>query len=158
MNKDSIDFKLDKLFPWQFQLIAVVFLIGGLGAIVSAPYVTPFLILIALLILTAQRGVEFDAAKKTYRAYNSFLFIKSGKILKFDQVEKIYINSSKVSQKIYTRANLGTTFKNLEYDAYLMLNNAEKVFLFSSKDKKEVLNKLESLSNFFQLEVVDNTE
>lgn len=153
-----MDFKSGKLFPWQFQLIAVAFLIGGLVVVVSAPYVTPFLILIALLIFTAQRGIEFDTTKKIYRAYNSFLLIKTGQALKFDQVEKIYINGSKVSQKIYSRANMATTFNNLEYDAYLMFNNSEKVFLFSSKNKKDVLNKLESLSDFFQLEVTDNTE
>lgn len=155
---NSIDFKLDKLFPWQFQLIGVAFLIGGLSAFVSASYVTPFLVIIALIIFTAQRGIEFDGLKKTYRVYNSFVFIKTGKSLKYEKVEKIYINLSKVSQKIYSRANMATTFNNLEYDAYLMFSNSEKVFLFSGKNKKKVLNRLEDLSSFFQLDVSDNSE
>ena len=158
MKKDSIDFKSGKLFPWQFQLIGIAFLIGGLGAIVSAPYVTPFLIVIALLIFTAYRGIEFDSIKKTYRVYNSFIFIKTGKSLNYEAAEKIYINLSKVSQKMYSRANQAKTFENTEYDAYLKFNSSEKVFLLSSKNKKEIFKKLESLSSFFQLEVVDNTE
>jgi hypothetical protein len=158
MKKDVLDFKSDKLFPWQFQLLGVVILIGGLGAITSILYLTPVLIALALLIFTAHRGIEFDSIKKTYRVYNSFIFIKTGKSLNYEVVEKIYINLSKVSQKIYTRANLGTTFKNQEYDAYLKFDNSQKIFLLNGKDKEEVMSKLKSLSNFFQLEVIDNTE
>ena len=157
MNSDYLDFKSGQLFPWQFQLIGVVFIIGGLGALVSAPYVTPFLVIIALLIFTAHRGIEFDAINKTYRVYNSFLFVKTGKTSDYEKVEKIYINLSKVSQKIYSRANLGTTFKNLEYDAYLMFNNSEKIFLLSGKNKEQVLKRLEGISSLFQLDISDNT-
>lgn len=157
MNSDFLDFKSDKLFPWQFQLIGIVFFIGGLGAFALAPYVTPILVILGLLIFTAHRGIEFDAIKNTYRVYNSFLFVKTGKTLDYEKAEKIYINLSKVSQKIYSRANLGTTFNNLEYDAYLMFNNSEKIFLLSGKNKKQVLKRLEGISSFFQLDISDNT-
>ena len=62
-----------------------------------------------------------------------------------------------MSQKIYTRANLGTTFHNVEYDAYLKFENGEKVFLSNKKDKKELLEKLKKLAVFFELEISDNT-
>jgi hypothetical protein len=157
MNNDTIDLKSEKLFPWQFQFIGIIFLIVGIGLMIVSPYLAPILIVIGAFILTAYRGVEFNCSTKTYRNYNSFLFIKTGKFKPYDSVEKIYINESKVSQMIYTKITTGSTFRHIEYNAYLKFAHGIKIFLASKKDKKKLIDKLTGLAEFFQVEISDNT-
>ncbi len=79
MNSDSINLKSEKLFPFQFQIIGIALLIGGIGSIPVLPYISPFLIIAALSIFTGYRGIQFNGSAKLYRSYNSFLFLKFGK-------------------------------------------------------------------------------
>ena len=115
---NSIDFKSDRLFPFHFQLLGVVFLLVGVVAIFDSPYLAAFLVPIAAIILTGYRGLEFNRSTKVYREYNPFLFfLKFGKPNKYADIEKIYVNSSNVSQKIYTMVTQGITARNVEYSA-----------------------------------------
>ena len=135
MNSDSINLKSEKLFPFQFQLFGVVLLIGGIASVPFYPYISPFLIIVALSIFTGYRGIQFNRATKLYRTYKSFLFLKFGKWKEYDAIEMIYVNSAMVSQKIYTRVTEGITLRNVEYNAYLQFGNGTKEFLTFSKDK-----------------------
>lgn len=157
MSRESIDFKSEKLFPFHFQLFGIVFFFTGVLSLLYKPYLTPIFILLGAFILSGYQGVEFDRVKRVYREYNSFFFMKFGKWGKYDTIEKIFINSSRTSQKIYTRVTEGVTVKNLVYNAYLLLGNGSKIYLIGKKDKKSLHKKLSTLSDFFQLEIHDNT-
>ena len=114
---------------------------------------------IGIFILTAYRGIEFDGSSRVFREYNSFLlFMKFGKWEKYKDVEKIYVNSSNVSQKIYTMITHGMTAKNVEYSAYMKIHDSTKLFLASNRNKKMLFRKMAALADFFQLEIIDNTE
>jgi len=157
MNSDRINLKSEQLFPFQFQLIGVVLLIGGIASIPVSPYPGPFMLVFALGIFTSYRGIQFNRSTKLYRSYNSILFLKFGKWREYDAIEMIYINSSTVSQKIYTRVTEGTVSGNVEYNAYLQFRNGAKEFLATNKDKNKLFAKLAPMSEFSHLEIVDNT-
>ncbi len=157
VKAEYINLKSVKLFPFQFQLLGVVFLLVGIVFIPNAPYLGLFLIIIGAFILTGYSGIQFDRSTKLYRTYNSFLFLKFGKWKEYGEIEKIFVNSVKVSQKIYTRITEGTTYRNVEYNAYLKLGDGTKEFLTSSKDKKTLFAKLARVGEFFHLEIIDNT-
>ena len=152
-----MNFKSEKLFPFQFQLLGAVFLFVGIVFTLGSPYLATLLIAIGAFILTGYRGIQFDRSTKIYRAYNSFLFLKFGKWKEYGEVEKIFINSSKVSQKIYTRINEGTTVRSVEYNAYLKVGDGTKEFLTNNRDKKTLFAKLDGLAEFFHLDIIDNT-
>ena len=157
MNSDRINLKSEQLFPFQFQLIGVILLIGGIASIPVSPYPGPFMLIFALGIFTSYRGIQFDRSTKHYRAYNSILFLKFGRWQEYDAIEMIYVNSSTISQKVYTRLTEGITSRNVEYSAYLQFSNGAKEFLTSNKDKNKLFAKLAPMSEFAHLEIIDNT-
>jgi len=155
MKADTFNFKSEKLFPFQFQILGIIFLFLGMVLILYSPYFAPILIILGILILTAFRGIEFDRSAKTYRDYNSFLYMRQGSLRNYDSVKEIFINSSDVSQKIYTRVTEGTTMRYVEYNAYLEFGDGTKLYLTSKKDKNAIIEKTSGLSDFLQVEVRD---
>lgn len=114
-------------------------------------------LLLGGLIVTGYTGVEFDRSRQTFREFNSFLFMRSGKWKTYDNLEKIFINAVKTSQYIYTQVTTGSTIRTREFDAYLKTNSGIKVFLTSRKDKEVLKKDLEPLAEFLRVPVVDNT-
>lgn len=156
MKTDTFDFKAERLFPIPYLLVGFMFLIVGLVALINLHLWAFLLIAPGVFVLTARRGVDFD--RMSYREYDSFFYLKSGKWKKYSSVEKLCVNSSKVSQKISTMlTNNSTTYQNIEYDAYLKLEGEDKIYLVSEMGKDKLLKKLSSLAHFFQLRITDNT-
>src|SRR5690349_955603 len=103
MPETKINIRSGALFPWHFQLIAVLILIAGIALILSKPVMGSVLIVAGGFILTASSGTEIDTSKNVYREYMSFYFIlKNGKWRKFIGAEKLFINSSKTSTQMHT--------------------------------------------------------
>ncbi len=154
----KIDFKSGRLFPWTFQLFAVALLVAAVVYFTTYTMISIGLLLFSLLIITAHTGVEFDRKKQTYREYNSFLLIKTGKVLPYRGVEKVFINSGRVSQRVYTaHTTTSSVFTNTEYRGYVKLLNGNKIFLISGKDKVKVAEKLAGLADWLQTGFTDHT-
>ncbi len=157
MKSDTVNLKSERLFPFQFQLFGVILLFGEIASIPGLPYLSPFLIVIATCIFTGYRGIQFNRSTMLYRTYNSFIFLKFGKWKAYGEIEMIFVNSSKVSQKIYTRVTEGTTLRRIEYNAYLKMSDGTSEFLTFSKNKNALFAKLSRVAEFFHLEIIDNT-
>lgn len=158
-NTNSLNITSNKLFPIHFQFVGLLILIIGiLVAIVYSPLKALAFFLIGLVILTGSQGVEFQKDNKRYREWNSILFLKFGKWELLNPVEKIFINASKVSQKFNSAmANTGSSFKHIEYNAYLKFERGTKIFLKSNKNKEKLMKQMMELTQFFGLDVIDNT-
>ncbi len=160
MNSDekTLDLKGEKLFPFQFQILGLVLIVAGIGLIIIHILLSITLVLIGVTVLTAYAGVEVDRSKGTYREYNSFLFIKNGKYKRYEGIEKIFINSQKVSQKIYTPHTLSSsTFNNMEYNAYLKFDDGTKIYLTCDKNKNTLMDKLKKPAELLKAVIIDNT-
>lgn len=157
-QKSTVDIKSGSVFPFPFLVLGAVFLMAGAAVFVNHPVISVVLIIAGALILTSYEGTEIDLLSRTYREYNSFLFIKKGESKKYEGIEKIFVNSSKVSQRIYTAySSSSATVTGTEYNAYLKFNHGEKVFLFSGKNKSKLLRRLNDISRSLNTSVVDNT-
>src|SRR5688500_2393019 len=158
-QKLMIDIKSGSLFPFPFLVLGAIVFLAAVPVFVSSPILSVFLLITAALILTAHEGTEVNPTSRTYREYQSFLFIKKGKPKKYNGIEKIFVNSAKVSQKVYTaHTSQSTTFSNTEYNAYLKFNDGVKVFLLSRKSKTKLLEKLRDAARVLNVPVVDNSE
>lgn len=155
--KTRLNFYSEMLFPFHFLAIGVAFSFGGLAGIFFSPVLSSILLVIGLLIVTAYRGLQFNLSSNTYRVYNSFLFIKFGKWEKLGTIRQLFINESEVSQTIYMRLSQGSTYEYKEYNGYLELEDGDKVYLASRKNKVKLFKKLEALSGFLQCEITDTT-
>lgn len=152
-----LQFKLrtNKLFPFQFQLAGWAFLISGLFALFLEPILGAGLLLAAVLILTAYRGISFDGVARSYRVYHSFLGFKSGKKTDYQHMDYIYIHPTRTRQQVNTMVTTGITVRNTEYDAYLKVDGSRRIYLMTHKKKDVLLNKLQPLAELFDLEIVD---
>ena len=157
MKTDSISLRSEKLFPFHFQVLGAIFLFGGIIFVFDTPIFGTILIFSGAFILTEYRGIKFDRRAKSYQIYYSFLLLKFGETKGYEDAVKMYINSVKVSQKIYTMVTTGITSRNIEYNAYLKLIDGTKLYLTSNRDKKLLFDKLSNLADFFGLDIVDNT-
>lgn len=159
MNNQKVDIRNSTLFPWHFQLIAVVILLAGLALILEKPVMSSVLVFAAGFILTAADGTEIDLVKGRFREYISFYFIiRGGKWKKFPGAEKIYINSAKSTTRAYTtHNNYSSVFENTEYNAYLKLNNGEKIHLINSRKKEKLTTILQKAASFLNCPLQDNT-
>lgn len=159
MGTKKIDIKSGRLLPWQFQLLGVVLLVAAIVIFQQHPFVSIALLIVSLLIFTGYSGIEFKTEEKTSRPYHSFLFLKKGKSIPYDGVEMIYFNANKVSQKVYSaHTTHSNTFKNIEFDAYILFNNGSKEYLLTARNKSTLTRKLEKLASEMNVEIVDNSQ
>ncbi len=158
MPKNAIDIKFGSLFPWPFQLLAGILLVIGLSIVLEKPILSALLILGSGFVLSGYTGTDVDKTKNLYREYNAFFLIKHGKKIKYTGLEKIFINSSKVKQRLYTaHTTHSSTFTNTEFNAYLKFEDGTKIHLLTMRKKENLKRDLKRISTFLEIPVEDNT-
>lgn len=155
--KNKIDIKIGFLFPRHFLFLAGIVLIIGLGLITERTSLSIFLMITSVFVLSAYSGTEIDKAENTYREYNSFFLIKSGKKVKYSGIEKIYITSSKVTQQVYSRSSQSAFFTNTKFNGYLKLDQGKKIYLLNKRKKENLVRSLKKISAFLNVPIEDNT-
>lgn len=156
MPNNAIDIKAGKLFPFHFLILGGILLFAGAIVAVTYPIATAILVPLGLLIVTAYEGTEIDTGARTFREYNSFLFIKSGKKVKYKTLEGVFIHRAKISQKMFSpRTMNSSTFTHVEYNAYLKTDR-EKIFLMSGRNKMKLLEKVRSIAAALNTSVADH--
>lgn len=156
----KIDIRSGSLFPWHFQLIAVLILIAGVTLTIEKPVMGSILVVASGFILSAASGTEIDKSTNKYREYMSFYFIlKNGNWKKYNGAEKLFINKAKSSSQMYTaRTNHSATFINEEYNGYLKLMDGTKIHLMTSRKKEKLAATLKKAASFLNCPVQDNTD
>ncbi|HEY4653437.1 MAG TPA: hypothetical protein VIH22_02925 [Cyclobacteriaceae bacterium] len=155
MNSSIIDVKAES-FPWQAQLLGALFIIGAIATVITIWWLAAILLLCGLLLVTGHSGTVFNRRERTYVEYNSYLFIRSGEVERYDRVEKIFVNAAQESQKMYTAHTLdSSTFHHTVYNAYLKFDNGKKIFLTSSRKKTALMNRLKRIAEFLETAVED---
>lgn len=159
MTETKIDIRSGSLFPWHFQLIAILILIAGIILLIQKPLVGCILVIASGFMLSASSGTEIDKAKNSYREYMSFYFIlKNGRWRKFTGAEKLFINSSSKSSRMYTaHTNHSSVYSTKEYNAYLKLVDGTKIHLLSSRKKDKLVATLNKAARFLNVPLQDNT-
>ena len=113
----------------------------------------------SLLIFTGQTGVEIDRSNRTLKEYNSFAFIKLGKVITYHAVDRIFINSTKQSQQFSTMyANQSSTFHTQVWNGYLKFYDGTKIHLLTTRSKEKLSKKLEELASFLKVDIIDTTQ
>ncbi len=152
------DIKFGALLPWTFRLLASCAFILGLSVLPVNLWIGIPLSVLSFFALVAYEGTEINSTNKTYREYTSFLFFKAGKFQPYTDINKIFINRSKESQKMYTAHTLhSSTFEDVVYNAWLKFSNGEKIHLLKSKSKDRLMRVLKPLSEAIQVEITDHS-
>ncbi len=158
MNKNTIDVKTGILFPWPFLFLAVILLIVSVSLIAAKTVVAIVLAIGSMVVLSGYSGIEIDTSQKVYREYMSFLFIKSGKKISYDGIEKIFINTSKVRRQMFTaHTTKSSIYSNVEFNGYLKFDDGTKVHLLSKRQKEKLIKHLNKIAAVLQVQIEDNT-
>jgi predicted Zn-dependent protease len=86
MRQNIIDIKAES-FPWYVKLIGALFLFVALMVMLDYWWLSIILVAAGLTLLTGYSGTEVDLVNKTFREYNSYLFIRTGATEKYDRIE-----------------------------------------------------------------------
>lgn len=157
MREAAISIKAESL-PWQAKFLGLLFLVVAFSVFTSFWWLSILLVTLAILLLTGHSGTEIDPKEKTFKEYYSYLFIRRGAKEKYNEIERIFINRSNVSEKMYTPRTLNSsTFRSAIYSAYLKLDDDRKIFLTSRKDKKSLIQFLNPVVTTLKIELVDHT-
>jgi hypothetical protein len=147
----KIDITCGKLLPWHFRVLAIGIIGTGIVMGNYSTVIAALSILVGISMLTATEGTEIYPTNKTYREYNSFFFARSGKLLKYNTIERIFINSSRVKEIMHTaHTSQSSTFVNTEYRAYLKLDNGEKILLTKKRNKDSLLQQMKKVADELQ--------
>jgi hypothetical protein len=158
IKKNIVDVNFGRLFPWQFQFVGGIILFVAIALSGESLGVSIFLILLGLFILSASEGTEINRETKMVREYKSFFFLKTGQWSPYEGIEKIFVNSSRVTQQMHTaHTNKSSVFTDYEYNGYLKFDDGTKMQLLRKKNKVSLLQSLKSISTFLQVPLEDNT-
>lgn len=155
----TLDIVYGKMFPWYFQVVATGLVLGGVIALTAGNLVLGvILLIIAGLIFTAHEGTEIDPVAKTFREYQSFFYIKTGKPQRYNAIEKIFINAGRVSSTAHTAyTNHSASFSSDEFRAFLKFDSGEKIALRKASNKEKIFREMGVLANRLETELVDGT-
>jgi hypothetical protein len=158
MKKQEMNVGYGSLFPWPFLLIGIILLIVAVPLAFEKPFVGTILIAVSGFILTAYEGTVINKESRSYVEYKSFFFIKSGKTKSYSEVEKIFINKSKTTQRLYTaHTTHSSIFSNHEFNAFLKFDNGVKVKLKTKRNKAHLMKFLHPVSLFLSTSIEDNS-
>ncbi len=109
----------------------------------------PWSIIVAMAICTFLPAIWFATKVIIINEENKTIFDgawtmgrKLGKPVKYDGIEKIFINKVKTKQTMYSLSNKQNILANHEFQAYLKLINGDKYYLFSHPLEERVEEKV----------------
>ena len=157
-NTNIFNFKKGSLLPIQFQFFGLMLFILGVAFFRNHPIISLIPVAISVLIFTGQMGIKFDRSNNTWKEYNSFFFIKFGKVITYHAVDRIFINSAKQRRRYSTMyTGHSSTVSTQVWLGYLKFDDRTKIHLLTSERKEILLQKLERLSAFLKIEIMDTT-
>lgn len=130
-----IDIKQEYFWPVTFR--ACGFGLAVIGLFYAIPFngvfeVAKLLIGVVLLpigyiLITSRYGLIIDVSRKTYTIYVWLLGFKTGKPVRFNHIEKFYINPVKETYSLSSYSGTKRDVSKLVYKAYMLLDTDEKI-------------------------------
>lgn len=146
------------LFPFHFVFMGAVVFIVGLVLIMQRTGVSVILMGIGATILTGTSGIEIDKERLVYREYMGFFFMKTGRWIRFEGIEKIFINSTRVTRTMYgPMSNHSASFTNRQYNAFLKFDDGKKIHLSSKGNKTRLINRVSPVADALEVPIDDQT-
>jgi hypothetical protein len=157
-----IHVKHEHLLPRHFRLfgvIAIVFAFVYFSQHMDLTGVGVALVTTAvgLICLFGRYGLLVDPQGKQYMEFVLLLWIKKGDWKPYQGIEKIFINSARVSERMVTRSGAKYDFKSKLYQAYLKFDDAVKIELDSDTSKEKLLSRLNIYNKELNTWIQDNT-
>ncbi|MEQ9405286.1 MAG: hypothetical protein RIM99_16985 [Cyclobacteriaceae bacterium] len=135
--------------PWAFRLVATAAIIVGVVKIIQgmpenyAILLSMILSMLMPIIWFSYNILTIDNDKKEIHSGVYSVGFKTGKAKKFKEIDKIFINKVKTSQRMQSHGT-GSVYeqKGVEYRAFIKLDDGTKYFLTSHPNEKKLEEKV----------------
>lgn len=155
MKNNKVDFRTSQYFPSGMILAGVLFIFAGLSVAIAAKLMLGIVIIITgVVMVTTHYRLEIDFEKKRYKDYVWFMGMKKGSEERFETIEYLFINRSKLSQNLNSRISTRTITKDV-FNGYLKLNGVEPIHLLTKENKVALVQRLNKIAALLQVKVVD---
>ena len=154
--KNRVRISLGYYFPFLMNLVAVLVCLAGIALLFVKPQIGAPLLILGAIVITARYRLEVNLTNRSYHDYLWVAGFKSGERGTFNHIECLYLNESKYSQQVHSRASTMTRY-GTEYNGYIKFDTDE-VHLLSDDSKRKVVKKLEKLSEKLRSNVVLSTD
>ena len=140
-----------------FSLILFLIYIALTGYLPKALVIALMILLAPTLplIWTLQDIIEINMNKKSIHEYIWVLGSKWGTPKLFEHLEYIFINETKMSQKMSSWGGHAHHHKYLDYIAYLKLSSGKNQLIARSKNHTSLINKIRKLSIRLNIPIKD---
>ncbi|HRK54728.1 MAG TPA: hypothetical protein PK185_12490 [Cyclobacteriaceae bacterium] len=156
--KHRMSIRFGFLFPWTFRFIGIILILAATITVTEIGWFAILVFIPGIFLSLASEGFEIDTMRKCYREYYSFIFLKMGKYQPYQSIEKLFVNRSQESQRIYSaHTNKSSIFTNEVFNAYLKFSSGEKILLRKGKKKEKLIAQMNLISQSLQTQVMDNT-
>ncbi len=132
--------------------------IAGLLVLAIKLYLGLAMLVTGAVLITSRYRLMIDFKNKTYHDYAWILGLKiGGERGVFDQLEYVFIKSSKVSQTMSSRYQ-STTVRREVFDAYLRFSENNKLHLLTRDSKEDLLKRTSEIAAKLGVQIVDYTK
>ena len=155
VGKTKMNISTGKYFGQGLVFTGVILLLASpLFFSQLIPFIT--LCLVGLILIFSDYKLEIDLRQEYYNEYLSTFGIRySIDTYPCSSFKYLYINKANYSQQLNYKS-ISTATKTEEFNGYLLTENDVKIHIFRSKRKETVLSKLEQLSIFLDIEIIEN--
>lgn len=139
-------------FMWGFAISLI-----SIYSVVELNYLLLGISIILILIcLTTQYRVDVNLNEKWFKEYVWILGMKNGDVVKFSEIDYLFINKGKVSQTSGSRIQSTTVVKD-EYRGFIKFDGNEKIHILTSSNHDELIKEMTGVAQSFQSRLFDNS-
>ena len=149
-------YKRDK--PLPIKMLGLIMLFAGFLILLESPVAGLVLLLIALLFLLYQSGVEINFREKTYRYITSFGIFDFGKWNELPTLKLISVFKLNISSSFFSRSGRSTTKSDTVVQVNLVYQDNKRIRLFETDKPKEAFSFASQVAPLLNLRVWDATE
>ncbi len=153
---NNIDISQEYYCPITFRLLGFGLIVGGLTYVIPLKgsfevinlIVGIVLIIVGVILASTRYGLKINPAESSYTEYVWLLGSKIGKPVKFNHIEKFYINPVTETATISNYSGAKRDYSTQVYKAYMLLDNEQKIHVDTHRKEAKLQAKV---ANYEQL-------
>lgn len=154
INNKTITFKVLPYFPIRFVWTFAISLVSLYSFVENKYWLFAATIVLIIVCLTTQYRVDVNANDKWFKEYVWILGIKNGALVKFSQLDYLFINKGKISQTVGSRVQSTTVIKD-EYRGFIKFDGDEKIHILTHSNHDKLVKTMSSASQTLQTRLFD---
>ena len=154
MTNKTITFKVLPYFPIRFVWVFAISLVSLYSLVENKYWLLAATVILIIVCMTTQYRVDVSPSNKWFKEYVWILGMKNGDLVKFSQLDYLFINKGKVTQTVGSRVQSTTVTKD-EYRGFIKFDDDEKIHILTHSNHDKLVKMMSSASHTLQTRLFD---